>query len=268
MSTPRGFEARLPNRFSFAPPAEIIAHRGFSAEAPENTLAAIGAAIRAGATAAEFDLRATADGTPVLFHDATLKRTTNGTGAIGDSTIEGLRSLDAGSWFSKEFADEPIPTFAAALVFIGDQLDRIYVEIKAVGALENVDRIAEVAGASGLLDRIIFIAMDWTFLDRIRVVEPLAAVGYIVRTTKELKTAVELAKDDERAMIDFDKRLLLKYPSIVEPLVELGIPMAAWTVDDPVEAATLLSMGVTRLTTNQVGRLVAWRSSLSPDPID
>lgn len=262
MSTRPGFEASS-NRFGFDGPAEVIAHRGFSAEAPENTLAAIEAAIDAGADAVEFDLRAATDGTPVLFHDATLSRTTDGSGKIDGSTVEELGRLDAGSWFGDEFAGERVPTLEETLDVIGNRLDRIYVEIKDVGGLENVDRIAEVAGASGSLERIVFIAMDWTLLDRVRASEPTAAVGYIVRKTRELHAALERVRDDPAAMIDFDKRLPLGDPSITERLMELGTPMAAWTVDDPSEAVRLVSMGVTRLTTNQVQRLLEWRASLS-----
>jgi glycerophosphoryl diester phosphodiesterase len=264
LSSPPRFEASS-NRFAFEGPAEIIAHRGFSAEAPENTLAAIEAAIDAGAAAVEFDLRAAADGTPVLFHDETLRRTTDGTGRIGRSTVEELRRLDAGSWFGDEFVGERVPTLEETLDLIGSRLDRIYVEIKDVGGLENVDRIAEVAGAAGSIERIVFIAMDWTLLDRIRASEPMAAVGYIVRKNSELDAAVERVRGDPAAMIDFDKKLPLGDPSITEPLMELGIPMAAWTVDDPSEAARLVSMGVTRLTTNQVQRMVEWRASLGPE---
>ena len=87
---------------------EIIAHRGYSARAPENTLAAIDAAVRAGADAVEWDVQIASCGTPVLFHDAHLGRTSNGVGPVRRRTLGQLRLLDAGSWFSAEFAEERI----------------------------------------------------------------------------------------------------------------------------------------------------------------
>src|SRR5690606_12934395 len=91
---------------------QIVAHRGSSAEAPECTLASIRRAIAAGATAAEIDVRTTKDGALVVLHDATLNRTTNGTGAVNERTLAEVRALDAGSWFDPKFAGEKVPTLA------------------------------------------------------------------------------------------------------------------------------------------------------------
>ena len=81
--------------FAFDGSAEVIAHRGYSSRAPENTLAAIDLAIEAGADAIEFDVHTAGDGNPVLFHDPMLGRTTNGVGPVRRRTIEQLKNLDA-----------------------------------------------------------------------------------------------------------------------------------------------------------------------------
>ena len=78
---------------------EIIAHRGYSAVAPENTLAAVERALEAGADAVEWDVHVAACGTPVLIHDASLGRTTNGFGPVRRRSLSQLQALDAGSWF-------------------------------------------------------------------------------------------------------------------------------------------------------------------------
>lgn len=93
----------------------LIAHRGGARTAPENTLAAIKLAAANGADGVEIDVRVTSDGTPVLMHDATLERTTNGKGKVAGTTLAQLRDLDAGSWFDKKFCGEPVPTLAEAL---------------------------------------------------------------------------------------------------------------------------------------------------------
>jgi glycerophosphoryl diester phosphodiesterase len=93
----------------------IIAHRGYSQAAPENTIPAIEAAIRAGLAYVELDVRLTADGVPVLMHDSDVDRTTNGVGPISTKTYAETRALDAGSWFSEGFAGTSIPTLEKAL---------------------------------------------------------------------------------------------------------------------------------------------------------
>ncbi len=94
---------------------EIIAHRGESCCAPENTLASIDAAFNAGASHMEVDIRLTSDGVAVLMHDATLDRTTNGTGNVAGMTLAQVKEVDAGSWFGPEFAGTTVPTLAEAL---------------------------------------------------------------------------------------------------------------------------------------------------------
>ena len=84
----------------------VLAHRGYSAKAPENTMAAFELALAVGADGIELDVHMTRDGEIVVIHDDTLDRTTNGKGPVSDQTMAELRELDAGSWFSPEFAGE------------------------------------------------------------------------------------------------------------------------------------------------------------------
>lgn len=96
-------------------PLVVIAHRGHSVAAPENTLAAIDAAFDAGSDVVEIDVRMSRDGVPVVIHDETVDRTTNGTGPVADQTLAELQRLDAGSWKGRQFAGERIPTLEEAL---------------------------------------------------------------------------------------------------------------------------------------------------------
>lgn len=88
-----------------------IAHRGASGHAPENTMAAFEKAFEMKADYIEIDVQMTKDGKLIAIHDTTVNRTTNGTGSVGDYTLEEIQQLDAGSWFGQEFAGERIPTF-------------------------------------------------------------------------------------------------------------------------------------------------------------
>ncbi len=92
-----------------------VAHRGDSGNRPENTLAAFAAAIEIGADQIELDVGLSRDGELVVIHDATIDRTTNGQGAVGQMTLAELKAVDAGSWFSAEYVGEKLPTLAEAL---------------------------------------------------------------------------------------------------------------------------------------------------------
>src|ERR1700683_2808619 len=95
----------------------IIAHRGASGHAPENTMAAFQRAVELGAPFIETDLHLTRDGRFVAIHDKTLQRTTNGQGAVQEFTLAELRQLDAGKWFDRPFSGEHIPTLEEVLEF-------------------------------------------------------------------------------------------------------------------------------------------------------
>ena len=151
--------------FGFDGAAEIIAHRGFSASAPENTLAAIDLAIDVGADALEFDVHTSADGIPVVLHDATLNRTTNGSGAAQKTVLRDLSMLDAGSWFAAAFADEPVPTLELTLQRIGSRVGCVYAEVKGYRAEEDLVRMIELVFRARMQERTVFISMDWNALD-------------------------------------------------------------------------------------------------------
>ena len=107
-----------------------IAHRGYAAMAPENTLSSIEAALRAGATTIEVDIQMTADGKIVLMHDRTVDRTTDGSGQISDLTWEYVATLDAGSWFGDDYAGEPIPRIHQALASVMRADVTLAIEVK------------------------------------------------------------------------------------------------------------------------------------------
>lgn len=111
----------------------VIAHRGASALAPENTLAGVRKAIAIGADFVEVDVRETRDGHLICMHDSTLDRTTDGQGRVEDRTLEYIRGLDAGSWFSDRFAGDRVPTFDEVLEVSRGKIN-IYLDHKAGSA--------------------------------------------------------------------------------------------------------------------------------------
>ncbi len=104
------------------PQPVVFAHRGASAHAPENTMAAFQLALEQGAPAIEFDVKLSADGHVVVIHDQTVNRTTNATGNVAKLPLEALRELDAGSWFGPQFQGEKIPTLHEVFATFGKAL--------------------------------------------------------------------------------------------------------------------------------------------------
>jgi glycerophosphoryl diester phosphodiesterase len=123
------------SKLNFEPP--IIAHRGASAYAPENTMAAFIKAAQLGMKWVEFDVMLTALGEPIVFHDETLERTTNGHGPVCDYSYAELRTLDAGRWFSPSYASEVIPLLQQVLSFLAEMQMNANVELKPLSGEEE-----------------------------------------------------------------------------------------------------------------------------------
>jgi glycerophosphoryl diester phosphodiesterase len=126
---------------------QIVAHRGASLERPENTMASTLRAIEAGATAIEVDVRTTRDGQLVLLHDATLDRTTNGSGRINDRTLEDVRRFDAGSHFNAKYADQRVPTLAEVAAACRGKID-VLLDLKESGS-QYAQKVVGVIRESG-----------------------------------------------------------------------------------------------------------------------
>ncbi|NUQ83409.1 MAG: glycerophosphodiester phosphodiesterase [Anaerolineales bacterium] len=118
----------------------ILAHRGASAHAPENTLAAFQLAVEQGADGIELDVKLSADGQVVVIHDATVERTTGARGRVKDMTLDELRSLDAGSFFSDKFKGEKIPTLAEVFEAVGR---RTFVNVELTNYDTRRDHLVE-----------------------------------------------------------------------------------------------------------------------------
>lgn len=163
-----------------------IAHRGASALAPENTLAAFRAAIRAKADLVEMDLRISRDGEAVVFHDRTLERTTDGTGPVGEKTLAELKGLDAGAWFSEEFRGERIPTLREALDLAASSRLGLCLELKIDrGEAESrgrlVSRVLDELDANPFPGRLFLASFDLPAVRMVRSRRPDLSTGLIFR---------------------------------------------------------------------------------------
>ena len=111
---------------------QVIAHRGASSDYPENTRASTRAAVASGATVIEADVRTTRDGQLVVLHDATLDRTTTGSGRVGEKTLAEIRQYDAGSWFDPRFADQKVLALAEVYAICRGKMD-VLLDLKETG---------------------------------------------------------------------------------------------------------------------------------------
>ncbi|MFC1661060.1 glycerophosphodiester phosphodiesterase [Gemmatimonadota bacterium] len=245
------------------PPApEIIGHRGFSARAPENTLASLTAAVEASAPAVEFDVQTAACGTPVVIHDEMLGRTTNGVGPVRRRPVTQLKALDAGSWFSAEFAGEAIPTLEEALALLSGRVGGVYQDIKGYREMEDLDRMVEITRRSGMDSGTTFLSGDWVILNRLRQVAPEIRRGYVVGSAEGFPEALDRSIIDEGALLDLGADLVSGNPGLVEEALTAGVEVGVWTVDNAEDATAAWRMGITCITTNEVESLLVWSRGL------
>jgi glycerophosphoryl diester phosphodiesterase len=249
----------------------VIAHRGSSSEAPENTLPAFEAAVRRGADAIELDVRLTADGAPVVLHDATLDRTTDRTGPLAALTLAELRGVDAGWRFTPDAGrTHPYRGGEARVPTLGEVLWalprlNLLVEVKEPTAREAVRRVLlqEDAAARCVLaseHREALLAFD----------EPPFARGASAPEISALYWAALLRRRSPAP----DYRMLsvpLRHRGLPVPTSGFiaaaranGCAVHVWTVDSPDTARRLWRRGVSGIVTNVPGTMVEARQSLSP----
>lgn len=247
------------------PAPQIIAHRGASAEAPENTAAAYRRALATGVDGVELDVHLSADSEPVVIHDHVLDRTTDGRGPVGAQRLADLRRLDAGRWFGEAFAGERIPTLAEALDLL--RAVRVIVEIKSesVAYPGIAGRVASVIRASAHRD-VTVSSFDHPVLVEIRSHAPAlkTAVLYVARPVHPAR----LAEDAGAGILHPHWSLLT--PDDVARAHAAGLRVETWVVDEPEDQARVVSMGVDAIMTNHPGRLRATLAALGhpvPPPV-
>jgi glycerophosphoryl diester phosphodiesterase len=212
----------------------VYAHRGASAEYPENTMAAFRRALELEVDGIELDVHLSKDGVPVVIHDDTVDRTTDGTGAVADMTVGELQSLDAGG-------GEPVPTLGQVLDLIGDRV-HLDIEVKANEAGEAV-----VALLEGRKDtRWLISSFDWNVLRYVRSVDAGADLWPLTNGATE--EAIEMAKALGSEALAINHRGL--DDDIVAYLKEQELGFWPWTVNDPARALLLAEWGAIGICTD------------------
>lgn len=245
--------------FKEFPNPAVIAHRGASAYAPENTLAAFKLALQQGADGIELDAKLTADGQVVVIHDATVDRTTPHHGRVVDFRLNDLRKMDAGSHFDIAFKGEPIPSLEEVFKAVG-LLTIINVELTNYAAPNDSlpDKVAELVHRHKLAGRVIFSSFNPIALIRIRRLVPEAPVGLL--TAPGPRGA--LLRSWIGGLLGYDA-LHPHYgdvtPSLVARAHRRGRKVFTWTVNPEDEIRRLIALNVDGIITDDpiLGRRLA-----------
>ncbi len=232
----------------------VLAHRGASRVAPENTLAAFRRAAELGADGVELDVYLSQDGVPVVIHNLWVDLTTDGTGKVTDLPLSELRALDAGSHFLPAFAGERIPTLTEALEEVGKRL-LVNIELKPLTGrgTELEAAVAQVVRRMGLQDRIWFSSFKPYSLSVMRRLIPEIPCGMLYAPPSLGHRLLALVTPYEA---------LHPYYGLITAwgvawAHRRGRKVAAWTVDDEEVAVRLAARGVDVLITNEPDRILA-----------
>ena len=226
------------------PIEKIIGHRGASAYAPENTLAAFTKALDLGCQWVEFDVMLNADEEPFVFHDENLKRTTNGTGEFNLATSEYLQTLDAGRWFSRRFKGEKIPHFREMIEWLVATNVQANIEIKpypgttektAVAVLSHLNRYWPTSKKLPLVS-----SFDFSALSLCRSLSPELPLGLLYEDWDP--NWLIKAKELQCYSLHFNKRAL--NAKRAQQIKEEGYFLFAYTVNWRRQARKLFKWGV------------------------
>jgi glycerophosphoryl diester phosphodiesterase len=222
---------------------EIVAHRGASAAAPENTVAAVERAIESGAQWVEIDVQETADGEVVVIHDSDLKKIGGVPITVAGSTLGELQQVDIGSWFGPEFSDQRIPTLKQVLQLCKDEI-RVNIELKYYGAQVQLEkRVAEIVDAAGMADQVVVMSLSLPGIRKMRQVRPQWTLGLLS----------SVAVGDIAALdVDF---LALNAKSTSRHLIRRihanGKKVMVWTVNDTLGMSSMAARGVDSIITDE-----------------
>ncbi len=231
----------------------LIAHRGASGHAPENTLAAFKKAVTLGTTFIETDLQLSRDARLVAIHDQTVNRTTNGKGAVHDMTLAELRRLDAGSWFGSEFAGERIPTLDEILDFAKKYDVVFYLELKPGGSWGGEHALIGGLRESGEIARTVVISFDPDLLATVRKIEPTLMTGLLYEGQLDKPLDHVLKAGARQLAVRGD----LVTPQLLTAAHKQDVQVVCWTVNHSAHMRLLMSAGVDGMMSDYPDRLVA-----------
>ena len=224
-----------------ARPARVIAHRGASGYAPENTMASFRMAYEMTADMVELDVYVSVDGTIGVMHDDTVDRTTDGTGRIEDMTLEQIQKLDAGVKFDAKFKGERIPTLDEVLAWAAGKIGG-NIEIKGAGCEPGV---VELVRKYNMADKVIVSSFHHEYLAKIRELAPEIPTGALIDDVEDPEAVIDACHPDA-----INPRYMKLSKKQVKQAHELGLKVNVYTVNDAATMRMMLQMGADGIITN------------------
>lgn len=230
----------------------VVGHRGNSSVAPENTMPAFVSTTRAGADYFEIDIHLSKDGVPVVIHDGTVDRTTDGTGAVADMTLDEIRALDAGSWFSTAFTGTKVPTFDEVLTYVAGGGADVVIEYKGDWSIEDTQLTVDMIEAAGVENKVFAQSFSTMSVANFATVAPDLPVGWLTGgiDTAIISTAEQIGADAVNPSAATAESVALAH--------DAGLGVFVWTQDNPDAWAALTAMGVDGIITNRPDALRGW----------
>ncbi len=230
----------------------VIAHRGASSYAPENTIAAFDLALQMGARHLELDVHLTHDDYLVVIHDDTVDRTTNGTVPVASQTLVALQGLDAGAWFGEAFAGARIPPLAEVLTRYQGRA-HLHIELKGLPT-HLPQRTVDLVQAHGMAQHVTFTSFQHAHLQTMRAYAPELPTGWLVG---EISDAV-IAQAHTLECAQLCPRASQVTPALVQRLHAEGFRVRAWGVANDALMRQVVEAGADGMTVNFPDRLLAY----------
>lgn len=221
----------------------VIAHRGASSSAPENTLSAFKKAIDIGATMIELDVRKTKDEELVVIHNSTLNKTSNGKGLVSSYRLDELKKFDMGGWFKPEFKGEKLPTLKEVLDLCKDKI-LLDIEIKSFNIEEKIIKLINEAGMGS---KVIITSFIYNILKKIKKIDNKIKTGIIVLTGYSLR-GIRKKRLNIDAVVPHGGLFLSK--NLVDMAHKEGLDVYVWTLNKYVWIKRALKFGVDGIITN------------------
>ncbi len=255
----------------------IIGHRGASAVAPENTMAAFHAAVAAGAEGIEFDVRLTRDGAPAIIHDETLRRTAGLPTRVADLTLAELEKVDVGNWFTQsqkakpQFGPQTVPSLQQLFDLFVSNNSILYLEMKYNPSeqIRLVEACCRLMNESSVKQRVIVECFELAGLDTVKRVDSTIKTAALFEPALSTPPLLSEQRLVDRATAVGADEIALHYKLASHRMVQraklAGLKVVVWTVDDPVWIKRAQSIGVDALITNDPAKMLAHRDGMVVD---
>ena len=229
----------------------VIGHRGASADAPENTIAAFELALQQGADGIALDVHLSSDEQPVVIHDFTLERTTDGDGPVSQRSVRELKSLDAGGWHGRRFRGQRVQTLQEVLERFRDRA-RFWIELRGGSAVYPgiEERVVSMIEIYDVVDRVLVQSFDLATIARVRALNREVPVGALVA-----RSPLDDALLRGASAICLGSHLLTE--ALLGEIRRAERACYVWTVNEPAQMDRLVEWGVSGIITDRPGLLRA-----------